>query len=608
MQRSRLRQSMSALGRGIDLFRRLIANFLFVAMLVLVFVSLRGGLPINIPDGAALVVAPEGTLVEQADPTPLFDLSDLFFQAEVVQAEVRDLVGVIERAKDDPRISTLVLELSDLVGGELTKLQTVGDAVLEFKRSGKRVVAYADSYNQATYYLAALADDVYLHPMGMVLIEGFGAYQHYFKDLLDKLSVDVHVFRAGKHKSAVEPFIRNDMSASTKAVNRQWLDDLWRSYRVTVAEARGTQPQALQAYVDEFDQRLAAVDGDAAKAALKAGLVTKLLDRQSFAETLKETVGPGADGAFKQVAHLPYLKAVGRPANPGAEGVVGVVLVSGAIVEGDSLAQGASADLVAGQIRRAAEDPSIDAILLRIDSPGGSAFGSEVIRQAAERAKRNGKPVVVSMGSVAASGGYWIALAGDEIWASPATITGSIGVFGILPTYQRSLSRLGIHTDGVGTTELAGALRLDRDLQPQVAKAIELMVRNTYRNFIEKVAQARGLSVARIDEIAQGRVWSGADAHDIGLVDRLGNMEQAAAAAAERAGLDSYELRYVPPEAGLLQTVLSQMGRPVSVWLADRLLPPGLRQLLAHRFGNGWANRLLGDPRGIYADCLCAAP
>ena len=608
MQSSRLRRAMSALGRGIDLLRRTLANLLFIAMLIVVFVTLRGGLPIAIPEGAALMVAPEGALVEQADPAPFFSLSDFFFQADVMQTEVRDLVGAIERAKDDPRIRVLVLDLSGLMGGELSKLQAVGDAVREFKRSGKQVVAYADSYNQVSYYLAALADDVYLHPMGMVLIEGYGVYQHYVKGLLDKLSVDVHVFRAGKYKSAVEPFVRNDMSPAAKAVNREWLDDLWQSYRLTVAEARGIEPQALQSYVDEFDRRLAAVDGDAAQAALAAGLVTELLDRQSFAEKLKAIVGPGAEHPFKQVAHRPYLSAVGRPAAHDAEGTVGVVLISGPIIEGDNVVQGASADLVAGQIRRAAEDESIDAILLRIDSPGGSAFGSEVIRQAAEEAKRKGKPVVVSMGSVAASGGYWVALAGDEIWASPTTITGSIGVFGILPTYQRSLARLGIQTDGIGTTELAGALRLDRDLQPQVARAVELMVQNTYRNFIENVAKARNLSVARVDEIAQGRVWSGVDAREHGLVDQLGNMEQAAAAAADRAGLKSHRLRYIPPGAGFWHTVLREIGRPVSVWLADRVLPLELRRLLQHRPGSEWVNRLIGDSRGIYADCLCAAP
>lgn len=554
---------LAAMWRGIDATRRIVVNLLFIAIVIaLLVLAFRGDEP-EVADTTALVVAPEGQLVEQLAAKTVERMLDEVRGSSAAETLVKDVVDSIRAARDDDRVKVLVLDLGAFDGARLTKLQDVGDAVRDFKTSGKQVIATADAYGQDAYYLAAFADEVWLHEMGMVLLEGYGRYRMYYKEGIDKLGLDVHVFRVGEYKSYVEPYIRDDMSPEAREADAEWLGDLWRIFLEDVAAERGMTPERLDEYAQGFPAVIAAAAGDTARAALDFGLVDHVLTRVETRERLITMVGEDEEShSYNQVAFAEYLKTIdedrfGRKAKGDR---IGVVVARGSILDGSQPAGAIGGDSTAKLIRQARNDDKVKAIVLRVDSGGGSAFASEVIRRECEATRAAGKPVVASMGSVAASGGYWISTSSDQIWAHPGTITGSIGILAIFPTYQRPLAEhLGIHVDGISTAPLAG-VRPDRELPPEIGGVIQSVIDQGYREFLERVAASRGMTTEEVDRIARGRVWSGQDAHELGLVDHLGTLGDAIAAAAALAGLgDDYAVSYVEPEEKLKDRLLREM-------------------------------------------------
>lgn len=600
-----------ALWRGLDQTRRITVNVLFVVLLILLVGWLLSDDGPDIPDRTALVLAPEGDIVEQLSGDPLDRAVEGLAGGATPQTLLRDLLDAIAAARDDDRVEVLVLDLNRMGGAGLTKLQDLRSAIEDFKSADKTVVATADDYSQSRYYLASTADEIHMHEMGLLLLSGYGRYRTYFKEGLDRLEVDMNIFRVGEFKSAVEPFLRNEMSEEAREANLEWLGDLWHDYLTDVSAARGMTREELQDAVDGFLEGLRE-DGRTARTAQRFGLVDHVGNRDAVRDRLIELLGEDEEGtSYPQVDHQTYLASLDqRPSDKTGDAEVAVIVARGTIVGGSAPPGEIGGDSTARLIRDARQDDAVKALVLRVDSGGGSAFASEVIRREFELARDAGKPVVISMGSVAASGGYWISTASDEIWASPSTITGSIGIFGLFPTFQKPLAKhLGVRVDGVGTTPLAGALRPDRELAPEVGEAIQLMIDQGYEDFLERVSEARGMTRDEVDRIARGRVWSGRDAHELGLVDHLGDLDRAIASAAEKAGLgDDYGVRYVEKEpdfreqlvANLLSRAASVMGSSEKV----RVRGVGGRFL---EFLEEQVDLLSGldDPHGIYAHCLC---
>ncbi len=575
------------------------------------------------PDGAALVLRPQGTIVEQlsaGDPLQRLVAQQAGASTLAKETLLKDLLDAIRAAKDDKRIKVLYLDLNDLGPSGLTKLRDLRAAILDFRSSGKKVVAYADSYLQTEYYLAAQADEVYLHPEGLLLLEGFGRWRNYYKQGLDRLGVEVHVFRVGEYKSYAEPYLRDDMSPEAREMALDVYGDLWRDYLADVAAARRLKPEDISSLIDRLPDRLHATGGDIAKLALEAKLVDKLATRDEVRQRLIGLVGEDEDKkSFKQVAWSDYLASRGGDRTGSGRGdAVAVIVAKGDILDGSQPAGEIGGDSTARLIRKAREDASVKAVVLRVDSPGGSAFASEIIRRECELTRGAGKPVVVSMGSVAASGGYWISTASDEIWAAPETITGSIGIFGIFPTVDKPLAKyLGIHTDGVGTTRFSDTLRPDRPLDPAVAQMFQEFIDHGYDEFLARVAQARRMTKQQVDKIARGRVWSGEDAKGLGLVDQLGGLDQAVASAARRAKLaKGYRVWYVEKEktlrerlVGMLASAAVSLAREAGLTSPQPLSAPAQALSLSGRLRalQREAERLSAwnDPHGAYAHCLC---
>lgn len=616
--RSLTRRVLSALGRGLDQARRVFVNLLFLALVVGLLAAALAGGP-KVPKGAALVVAPEGAIVEQLTArSPQEVVQGLAGTAGGKETLLRDLLDALSAAKDDARISAVYLDLDDMGGAGMTVLQDLGAALDDFRKSGKKVVVAGDGFGTRSYYLAARADEVLLNPEGLVLIEGLGRYRTYYRDAIDRLGVSWHVFRVGEYKSAVEPYLRNDMSPEAKEADLEWMGDLWRAYLSAVAKARKTTPEALTAFIEEMPARLKAAGGDPAKLALEAKLVDRLAPRDEVRKRMIALAGEDPKSkSFKQVALDDYLEALGgdRPSAKGKGEKVAVVVAKGEIVDGTAGPGRVGGDSTAALIRKARQDEKVKAIVLRVDSPGGSAFASEVIRRELQLAREAKKPVVVSMGAVAASGGYWISTSADEIWASPETITGSIGIFGMFPTFEKPLAKyLGVRVDGVGTTPWAG-IRPDRELPPQAGEAIQSMIDHGYEAFLERVAKARKMTRDDVDRIARGRVWSGADAKERGLVDRLGGLPDAIASAAAKAKLGTeYRVEYVEKERSFKEKVMaglsaraSRLAAAFGVTLVGEEDPARGPATAILRAVAEEADRLSAwnDPNGIYAHCLC---
>lgn len=604
-----LRRLLGGLWRTISWIRGALANLIFIVLVILVVAALNQQESMEVPGKTALLIAPQGLLVDQltyVDPMAKI-LGD---DSEPQETRVKDLVDAIGRAADDSRVTSLVLDLNYLLGGGLSKMQEVGQALAQFREREKPIIAFADSYSQDSYYLASYADEIYVNPLGAVFLTGYGRYRNYFKDALDKLAVDFHVFRVGEYKDFVEPYTRNDMSEASREHNNQWLHELWGTYTSEVEQRRNLPVGAINNYINNADTLLADVAGNGAVLAETAALVDGQMNRSALKQMLIERFGYDEEAEdYAALDYRDYLEVTEREQRP-YDNYVGLVVASGTIVDGSQPAGTIGGDSTARLLEQAREDDSIKAVVLRVDSGGGSAFASEVIREQVVALKEAGKPVVVSMGSVAASGGYWITAGADQVWATPTTITGSIGVFGAFPTAQKTLAKLGIHTDGVGTTELAGAIRLDRPLPDKAARVIQMSVDHIYQEFLNRVAKARGSSPEAIHEIAQGRVWTGATAQDIGLVDQLGHLNDALRAAAELAQISDYGVQEVTiplsPGEAFVQEFLkgAHFGS-----LANSLLPSGLRTALEPLVKPFSQLVQMNDPRGIYASCTeCAAP
>ncbi len=618
-KRGPLARLLLSIWRLIDGARRVVINLLFVAIVAIVVLAIVNKPLLEVPQGGALVLTPAGVLVDQlsfVDPlTGLIGRNDL--PLETLQS---DLIRAVDAAVDDDRIAMLVLQLDGMGAGGLSKLQELAQALERFRASGKPIVAIGDSFSQDQYWLAAQADQIFVNPMGQVLLQGYGVYPQYFRDALDKLSIDFHIFRVGTYKAAVEPLMRNDMSEASKENNQRWLDALWRQYRETVAVRRGAAVEQLDRYVNQIDAVLAEHDGDAASAALAFKLVDGIKSRDQLNEWLVEKLGADEDGNFLGIDYRDYLTATRHLRVPIPDGdAVGLIVAQGMILDGEQNPGQIGGDTLAALIRQARDDDKIKAVVLRVDSEGGSAFASEIIRQELLALRKAGKPLVVSMGAIAASGGYWISADADQVWATPATITGSIGIFGAFPTAERALGKLGIHTDGVGTTAVADAFRVDRPLDPVVARAIQSNIEHGYKQFLKVVAGGRELSVEQVDAIGQGRVWAGSDAAGIGLVDHLGTLHDALRAAEKLVDLPHAEPRLIEPALTPRQLLLQQLVSEAdallaqvaerrslsgslshSLALAARQLPPGLTRELS------WMVRL-NDPRATYLLCSACA-
>jgi len=590
------------------MIRRVILHTLFWAIVIfLVVLAFRSDRP-DVPENAALVLNPKGSVVEQLSGNPLSRILNQN-QPEVLQ---KSLLDALDKAKDDERIKALVLDLDDMGSIGMSKLLDLKASLQEFRGSGKKVIAVSDEFSQGAYFLAAQADEVYLHPMGMILLEGLGAFVPYFKDGIDKLELEVHVFRVGEYKSAAEPFMRNSMSEETKEANLAYMNDLWDSFLEETAAGRELKVEDLQNYINNFGDLMIKNKGQAAQMALDAKLVDKVATRDLVRDRLIELVGEDeGKHTFRQIDFANYLKALDPdpPVDGTKKNIVGVVVAKGEIFDGTRPPGEIGGDSTSALIREARMEENIKAVVLRVDSPGGSAFASEVIRRECVLTRNAGKPVVISMGSVAASGGYWISTASDEIWASSATITGSIGVLGIFPNYRKTLSKyLGININGLGTTPLSGMMRPDQPFNPVAGDMIQQFINRIYEDFLDRVAEARKMDKAEVDKIARGRVWSGEDALELGLVDKLGELENAIASAASLAGLaDDYQTKYIAPKltwrermmAGLMSKALHIFGvDDAAAVIPNGFLSPA-RALV--RKANVYAQ--FNDPNSVYAYC-----
>jgi protease IV len=607
--RSLLGRLFGALWALIDAAFKLTVVLLVTVVAIAIWAALKGGGPARMEDNVALVVYPSGELVDSTDVDPAQRFVEELIGERPTQTPLRDLTDALEKGAEDPRITLAVLKLDELSGAGLGQLQELGAAVRAFRAKGKPVYAYGQFYDQGHYLVAANADHVGLDPMGIVYLDGLDVYQTYLREALDKLGVNVHVFRVGEYKSAVEPFERNNMSPEAREANREWLNDLWQVYGREVARARQLPETAVHDYSLGLPTGLARLEGDGAELARSAKLVDALETLQEFRARIAEKVGWESDsGTFRQVHHREYLGTLERERRlqpAAAERTIALVVIQGEIVDGDSEPGLAGADTMSRLLTAARENDEVAAVVLRVDSPGGSVFASEQIRREVRALQAEGKPVVVSMSNVAASGGYWVAMDADEIWAHDATITGSIGIFGLWPTIEKPLAKLGIHTDGLGTTPLAGALRPDRPLTPEAATVFQTQIERGYRLFVEGVAQARELPVEKVRDIARGRVWSGADALALGLVDQIGGLQQAVAAAVRLAGLEAetHRLQEFKDEREFpLQKMLDILGTSVRAGLLPGVrIPEALKPVQRAAEGLRW----LDDPRGVYAHCFC---
>ena len=533
-------------------------------------------LPI-VPRSAALVLAPQGRIAEERSGDPLERALAEAGGEDRRETRLRDLIDVVDHARDDKRIRALVLDLDELERAGLPALQDLARSIRWFRESGKKVYAYGQTFTQRQYYLAAHADEIYLDPFGFVLLDGYAYYRSYLRGTVDKLAVDVNVFKIGSHKSAPDTWTRSEMSSEERADAKIWVGALWDGYKADVGAARKLEPALIQAYADEAVAGIRATGGDLAQYARARGLVDGLKTREEFDKIVAEVAGEDDDtGGFRSVDWQRYLSIVRseRTLARGKDRNVGVIVASGEILDGEQPPGLVGGDTLATMLREAREDDDYAAIVLRIDSPGGSMLASEMIRREVEALSAAGKPVVASMGTVAASGGYYIAMDADRIMAAPTSVTGSIGVYAVIPTFQRTLEKLGVTNDGFGTTSLAGAAEFDRALGAEAKQILQASVEHAYRTFVDGVARARDRRPEEIESLAQGRVWIGADARAAGIVDELGGVDEAIAEAARLAGLeDDYGVEWI--ERGLSwRDVIAMRLRSAAAWLVEASAPP----------------------------------
>ena len=578
-----IKRIFSSLWRALTFTRSVVVNLVFFILLfAFIGVITSGDETVQVPQKTALVLNLVGDVVEQkreVDPMEAFLTEAMEQREEKPEVLLADIIDVIAKAKKDDRVEILVLQLQGLNRVGLTKLQDIAVALEDFKSSGKQVIALGDQFSQDQYYLASTANNIWLNPQGFMLLEGYGRYKMYFKSALEKLAVNQHIFRVGTFKSAVEPFIRDDMSAAAKEANKLWLADLWSQYKTDVAGRRGFTVENFDESIEQLIGKFEKANSSFAQYALDNNWVDQLKTRQEMRIELIDLVGTNKKGdSYSHIGYKNYIAATSSALDETQDltdtvnDKVAIIVAKGTILDGTQKPGTIGGDSTAKLLRKARTNDDVKAVVLRVDSPGGSAYASEIIRQEVELLKKAGKPVVASMGTYAASGGYWISAPADKIYAAPSTITGSIGIFGMMMTFEDSLSKVGIHTDGVGTTDIAG-FGPTQPLTTGMASLFQLAINKGYQEFIQLVATSRNMTLEEVDAVAQGRVWSGRKAKELGLVDELGSLTDAVIAAASLAKLDQYDTLLVEKEQSsrnkLMQQLLGNTANVVSLFSAE---------------------------------------
>ncbi|MQA39339.1 signal peptide peptidase SppA [Rugamonas aquatica] len=621
---SYIRSGCAFLWRALDTGRRAVLNLLFLFVLIVLGYAIFGGGAKPLQSKTTLVLNLKGQLVEQSSGNARDALLTSVRGGENHKMmQLRDVLSVLETAAKDPEITGAVLLTDEMEGGGQAMLREVAAGLERFKASGKPVVAWGSSYDQRQYLLAAHASEVYLHPMGVVMLEGFGRYRNYYRDALDKLGVTVNLLRVGTYKSFGEPYIANGPSPAATEAEAYLNNALWASYTGDIEKARKLPEGLVMKTINDLPAQVAAVNGDLAKLTLSAKLVDGLKTKDEVREMMIKRGALDTEGkSFRQISFDDYLARV-RPKFTGD--AVGVIVAQGEISDGSTGPGAIGGDSTSKLIRAAREDDHIKAVVLRVDSPGGSAFASELIRRELELTRAAGKPVVVSMGNVAASGGYWISMSSDEVIADPNTITGSIGVFAILPTADKVIDKLGIHTAGQPTTWLGDASNPLRPLDPRFGQVIQGSINHVYAEFTGRAAKARKTTPEKIDAVAQGRVWTGAQAKERGLVDTLGSYGDALKSAAKRAKLTDYRVVYIERETSKFDRLVEMVGgsaaRAVAQSVAQTLgaqlkvgvtastgLPPNAAVGIVNDLG--WLSEVSAarKPFTAITHCLCESP
>jgi protease-4 len=597
------------IGKFFIFIRNFFLNLLLLAVLGAIIFAVMPIKIAQIPPGTVLRLDISGDIVEEKKIiSSLEKVLNNPFSLSVPEPEtdLQDILDTINAGAIDDRITTILLNVKDMGKGGLNQLQNIGQALERFKEQGKTVVAAEDFYTQSQYFLASHASTIMLNPMGGVDIHGFGVYRLYFKDALEKLEINYNIFKVGTYKSALEPFTRNSMSTTDQLQNELWLSEFWKLYTSEISRQRNISLDALHYYTDNIAEALSFTQGDPAQLALQTGLVDQIATREETASYLA-SLAPQASGTPNILSSNDYLQSIvsSYQEDTDQKTKIGLIIAEGTILPGKQPPGFIGGDSLSELIKKARQNEDIKALVLRINSGGGSAFASEIIRQELLALKESGKPLVVSMGTVAASGGYWIAADADEIWASPATLTGSIGIFGAIPTFEKTLASLGIYRDGTGTTPLAAALDLTQPLPEQLKDAIQQTIVYNYNQFLQIVADGRNLEKSRVAELAEGRIYDGQTAKTIGLVDQLGSLEDAIKAAASLADLTLFSTekiqRPVSAKEHFLQFLSTGFGHVGEMSMSQNRILSNLKNSLLSHFET---SLILDDPRHTYAQCL----
>ena len=554
---------LSSIWRALTLIKNAIGNIVFLVVVIVILFAVLSTDSISIENNTALILNPAGTVVEQRSLTNPLD--DLVSPERVSETVLREILLAISTAKSDDQITALVLDLSNLGSISMGHLEEIGNALNDFKTSNKPVLAFGPSYSQAQYLIAAHADRIVLDknsltPLGGVFLTGFGVYPLYYRSALETLKVDIEVFSAGDYKDAAEPYTLDGMSEYSREANAAWLTTLWDRYENIVTTQRGISNESFYRYTNEYNELLAQAGNDAALLSVNEGYTDELLSNSAWQEEMISIVGRSGH-SFRQIGFQDYLRATQPPIqvpNPSRDKIA-VITASGTILDGEQPSGVIGGESLSSLIRTARRDDKIKGVVLRINSPGGSAAASEKIRRELTLLQQDGKPVVVSMSSYAASGGYWISSTANKIFALESTVTGSIGTFILFPTFEKSLAELGVHTDGVGTTALSGALSPFKAISPVIQDTLERSVDRTYRKFVSLVADGRDMTLAEVEEIAKGRVWAGKTALELGLVDAIGGLEDAISSAAHLSDVSEYEVIYIEQELSTRERLIKEL-------------------------------------------------
>lgn len=611
-----LKSFFSGISKIFSIIGKIARGFIVLLLLVGLFAwigiisSWTQGTNVAVPDSGALRVELNGYLVDELSYQDPY--AALLSDDQPGEHLLRNVIAAIDAAAEDDRITSMVLVLHEFSGGGSSKVLELGEAIDRFKKTGKSVYAAADLFSQQAYLLASFADNIYINPFGGVELKGLGAYRSYYGDAFDKLKVNFHVFRTGEFKDAVEPFIEGQMSEASQSQTLMWLEDIWQVYRDTIAGNRDLDSAQLDFYANQFDQLMLEYTGNSAEVALQSGLVDGVMFRDEILDQLVADIGSNeTEDFYSYTNYRGYLSQVEQEYDADTAEIA-LVVATGTIMDGIQPAGSIGGDSLAARLRQVRENENLKALVLRVDSPGGSAFASDVIRRELDLYRQEGIPVVISMSSLAASGGYWISMPASEIWATPTTLTGSIGVFGIVPTIEDTLETVGIRRDGVGTGPLASALILDLPMTDQVAQIIQSGVDYIYDEFLELVSEARSISIDELDALAQGRVWTGSQAMELGLVDKIGGLQDAADSAAEIAGVsDNYQLIEFKQPLSWSERIAQIILDSVSSWLPleNTFMPnSGLAGLISQYWSNLENNTpeldiLLNDPGHQYLFC-----